>query len=68
MKDNFYEVHTKKCTKTLYKTDTILPIVFKKKANTAYKKCVDLKTRLRKSVPVSDCPDPAPDPGLKITK
>ena len=26
--DNFYEVRTTKCTKTLYKTDTIRPTVF----------------------------------------
>ena len=25
--DNFYEVQTTKCTKTLYKTDTIGPVV-----------------------------------------
>ena len=25
--DNFYEVQTTKCTKTLYKTDTIRPVV-----------------------------------------
>ena len=27
MEDNLYELQTRKCTKTLYKTDTICPIV-----------------------------------------